>query len=66
MVRYDETPPFPQTKNAAIAIPVDFLRIVFYRIIKNRKIRIWTKKIPGTYYHYAYRILKEKREGKRF
>ena len=35
MVRYDETPPFPQTKNAAIAIPVDFLRIVFYRIIKN-------------------------------
>jgi len=28
MVRYDEPPPFPQTKITAIAIPVDILRIV--------------------------------------
>jgi hypothetical protein len=44
MVRYDEPPPFPHTKIAAIAIPVDILRICCNRILK--RIQIKTKVTP--------------------
>jgi hypothetical protein len=66
MVRYDEPAPFPHTKIAAIAIPVDFVRIVSLSDYQNGFIRISTKKYSKNILPFCVLDTERRRAGKRF